>query len=715
MEWKLRFGLAAACAACLSFGAAPALAITLPQGFEDRTVQSGFEGAAAFDYAPDGRIFVAEKPGVLKVITPAGQVATVLDISDHVNSNTDRGLLGLAVDSAFEQNGFVFLLYVYEDQPLARDAPKVARLARIRVLPDSTVANPASPETVIVGRVASAPCPAPSNTVDCIPADGRSHVTGTVRAAPDGTLFVGTGDATFQALNTPDPYRPYDEHSYAGKILHVDRNGNGLPGHAFCPGDADLTRVCTKVFGKGFRNPFRFTVRPDGESVVVGDVGDATEEEVDVVRAGGNYGWPCYEGNVRAPRHRDSARCQEEYAKEATGDGPDAPVYSYPRGEGAAVIAGPTYPDGGPFPREYHGSVFVGDFVQGWIRTLRLDGADRLLAVEPFATEWAGTDINVTPEGQLAYTPGWPSLQAISFADGNRAPVARVAASATDGRLPLTVQFTGDGSTDADGDPLTYEWDFGDGTPGSEEAGPSHTYEQAGTFVARLTVTDEHGATDSATIAIAAGNERPTALIDAPDDEASYRDGEPVALSGSAVDPDDGDLPGSALRWRVRLHHNTHVHEFDELTGASPTFTPVRSHDADSFYEITLTARDSGGLERSTTIELRPETVAFGIDSQPPGAPVAYDGSARSTPFTTDSAVGFDAAVSTARTFQRSDKTYVFERWSDGGELQHTVRIPAEPSRITAVYREQTLLERLGLGDLEKLLPDLMESPARRW
>src|SRR5204863_6493168 len=98
------------------------------------------------------------------------------------------------------------------------------------------------------------------------------HTIGTVRADPDGSLWVGTGDASSYSSVDPLALHSQDENSLRGKVLHVDREGRGLPGHPFCPGDANLDHACTKVYAKGFRNPFRFALRP-GAGPVLGDVG----------------------------------------------------------------------------------------------------------------------------------------------------------------------------------------------------------------------------------------------------------------------------------------------------------------------------------------------------------------------------------------------------------------------------------------------------------
>ena len=91
-------------------------------------------------------------------------------------------------------------------------------------------------------------------------------------------------------------------------------------------------------------------MRP-GKGPVVGDVGANTEEEVDLIKPGRNYGWPCYEGQAKTPLYDQEARCQQEYAKEGTAEAATPPTWSYQHGEGASVIAGPDYAGSGYPPR----------------------------------------------------------------------------------------------------------------------------------------------------------------------------------------------------------------------------------------------------------------------------------------------------------------------------------------------------------------------------
>src|SRR3954469_10645319 len=259
----------------LGVGIGSAGATTLPTGFEERTIASGLSQPTSISFAPDGRTFVAPQYGKVFVVTTTGAVVQLLDISSHVNGDNDRGLEGIAVDSDFANNHYLWLLYVYEPTPSPGSFNRTSRLTRVTVNDDNT----ASAETTVLGKMDTPPCPAPSNTVDCIPADYQSHMVGTVRSDPDGTLWIGDGDSSNFNNVDPQALRTYNEQSLSGKIIHIDRNGNGLPGHAFCPTDNDLTHVCTKLYGKGFRNPYRFTLRP-GKGPAIGDVGWNNWEEL---------------------------------------------------------------------------------------------------------------------------------------------------------------------------------------------------------------------------------------------------------------------------------------------------------------------------------------------------------------------------------------------------------------------------------------------------
>src|SRR4051812_25417792 len=377
MQIRSRPLLAAAVAIAATAAAPhPAGAVALPPGFTTTTEVSGLTRPSRIAWAPDGRRFIAEKDGVLKVAAPGSATAqTVLDIRDDVASFNDRGLLGMALDTNFAANGYVYLLFTYDlnrDIPDRRDksAAMVSQLRRYQVDAGSGIV--AGSMRVLLGSYTTGLCPAAANDIDCIPADGDSHSVGTVISAPDGSLFVGNGDASSYSVADPRSLRTYDNASMAGKIMHVDRDGRGLPGHGFCGSDPNLDDVCTKVYAKGFRNPFRFTLRSNGD-LVVGDVGWGKWEEIDIVTSGGkSFGWPCYEGPERTETWKDRPECAPEYAKEGTASAHVGPDYFYEHTAdhpSFAVIAGPEY-RGTSYPSGFRDTIFFGDYGAGFLRRL---------------------------------------------------------------------------------------------------------------------------------------------------------------------------------------------------------------------------------------------------------------------------------------------------------------------------------------------------------
>ena len=208
----------------------------------------------------------------------------------------------------------------------------------------------------------------------------------------------------------------------------------------------------------------------------------------------------------------------------------------------------------------------------------------------------------------IALSPAGPAsagdLFYATFDGGrNNPPQAVASANPTSGPAPLTVQFTGSGSSDPDGDALTYSWDLnGDGNYGdSTAANPSFTYTTAGTYQVTLTVTDARGASStSAPVTITVGGANtPTAVIDTPSPSLTWAVGDSIDFSGHATDAQDGTLPASALSWELLIHHCTtgcHTHLVQTLDGvASGTFV-APDHDYGSSLEIRLTDRDSEGL-----------------------------------------------------------------------------------------------------------------------
>ena len=277
---------------------------------------------------------------------------------------------------------------------------------------------------------------------------------------------------------------------------------------------------------------------------------------------------------------------------------------------------------------------------------------------------------------------------------GNTPPQAVASANPTSGPPPLNVQFTGSGSSDPDGDAITYAWDLdGDGAyDDSTLANPSFTYTTAGTYQARLRVTDARGASSVSapvTITVGGGNTPPTPVIDTPSSSLTWAVGDTINFSGHATDAQDGALPASNLTWELILHHCTtgcHTHLVETRTGVASGSFMAPDHDYPSSLEIRLTARDSGGLTATASVNLQPRTANLTFQSSPSGLQLTAGSTTAQAPFTVAAIVNTNLQL-TAPNQRYRGKNYVFVSWSDGGARSHGITVPATNATYTATYR----------------------------
>jgi len=702
-------------------------------GFQDRLAADA-PGATALAFLPDERLLVTDRTGQVLVRRPGETSTTVaLDIRGSVCPNSERGLLGIAVDPDFGNNGYVYLYYTYkkygvcpEGQPAQNNNP-VNRVARFVMEGDTISPNP-NPDPN--------PTDGPGEVlVDNIPSPNGNHNAGDLRFGKDGELYVSTGDGSCNYAQ-PTKCQPENDASryrnvLLGKILRITPvPGNTIPAdnpyagasngvpcgnldnrNAAGGSAAAPDKVCQETYAMGFRNPFRFAMDPDSPqgvvSLRVNDVGGGRIEEISQVEKGKDYGWNCREGTLVL---NTSSPCP---APEMV-----PPIAQYNHNTGCSSITGGAFvPNNAGWPSSYRDAYLYGDYVCGRIFSLQPNGGVGL-----FANGLQGGPVSFAfgPDGSLYYTTysGGGQVRRVAFVD-NKAPVADVKASPdpaaspegrTDpetgnvyGPTPLKVDFDASNSTDDENDPVTFEWDFGDPDSANNTAtgaNPSHTYETVKAYTATLTASDDKGNSDTAKVIVYAGNTAPPQpVIESPASGATFEVGQQITLTGSATDADDGqDLD---LRWEVIRHHtapNTHTHPSildpadsanGSVTFSAPGPEDLLSTNPDGNYlEVRLTATDSQGLSKTVSRALRPETTGVRFATAPRGFFVAVNGTKVRAPRTLLSWEGYGLNVYAPP--QRHDgNRYVFRNWSDGKGARHTIVTPQDYTNYTARFKRK--------------------------
>jgi glucose/arabinose dehydrogenase len=342
----------ALCAAAVTL-LAPASAggASLPPGFSETTIASGLRQPTAMALAADGRIFVCEQTGALRVISSSGTLLPDPFVTVATTAAGERGLLGVAFDPDFAANQFVHVYYT-------ATTPNVHnRVSRFTA--NGNVAVPGS-EFVVVDLD-------PLSTA-------TNHNGGAIHFGPDGKLFIAVGEnANGNNAQTLD--------NRLGKILRINSDGT-------IPDDNPFFNVATganrAIWAYGLRNPFTFAFRSFASpmTMYINDVGENTWEEVDQGIAGSNYGWPITEGPT-------------------TDAWFVSPLYAYQHPEGCAIAGAAFYdPQTQQFPAEYDGSYFFADLCGGFIRRIP---AGTSTAVG-FATDIVSpVDLHVSASGSLYY------------------------------------------------------------------------------------------------------------------------------------------------------------------------------------------------------------------------------------------------------------------------------------------------------------------------
>jgi glucose/arabinose dehydrogenase len=451
---------------------APSTVAKLPPGFHDSVALTGLTRPTAIAFSRDGRIFVAEQAGTIRVFKSLSDHSAALfdDLSTDVNRLWESGLLGLALSPRFPSDPYVYVLYTRDAKiggtsPLWNDQCPTppgmfvdgcvvsSRLARLRAKGNTSAG---SEQVLLDGWCQQYP----------------THSIGTIRFAPDGSLYASGGDgagflfadwgqrggsspasptprnpcgdppagvggverpptAEGGALRAQSLRRPNGPAVLNGTVIRVNANtGNALQTNPLASSHDPVAR---RIVAYGLRNPFRFTFRPGTNELWIGDVGAFLWEEVDrapalhrgVVQ---NFGWPCYEGPFGNHSFSKLSLCATLTPKKTT-----YPVFAYNHWQPAvlhdgcsvkpgASISGLAFYTGHRYPRVYRNGLFFADYTRGciWFMPFGPGGKPDPHKVRIFETHAGGpVDLETGPDGDLFYvdlTAG--TVHRITFGSG---------------------------------------------------------------------------------------------------------------------------------------------------------------------------------------------------------------------------------------------------------------------------------------------------------
>lgn len=614
----------------------------LPKGFNVVLVTTGVSSPTAMAFAPDGRLFIAQQAGALRVIKN-GKLLSQPFIKLSVNSRGERGLLGVAFDPAFNTNKYIYLYYT--DSSGANN-----RISRFTAHGDIVV--PGS-EVVLLNL---SPLSSAGN-----------HNGGNMVFGKDGKLYVGTGD-------NANPSNSQNLDTYLGKILRINPDGSVPAGNPFTTGSEERRRI----WAYGLRNPFSLAVQPVTGKLFVNDVGENMWEEINDCTTGGhNYGWPLAEGIDSTSTFTN-------------------PIYVYGHGEGSGLgcsISGGTFfnPSRTNYPSSYIGKYFFLDYCGRWIDMLSLKNTT--VTRSPFVSSVRRypVDMATGPDGNLYFLSRVVGdVYKITYTTSN-APVIEeqpVSISVSKGNpASFSVKATG-------ADTLKYQWrKNGVNISGATSATfkiSSAGYTDTGKYSVIVKNSAGSDTSNNATLKVTAPNKVPSATITTPVTGATYIAGKEISFSGRGTDPEDGTLPASSYNWFVLFHHNTHTHPGpftpSGVTNGSFTIPDMGETSANVFYRLYLVVTDSKGAKDTTYTDILPRKSTITINTQPANLRITLDGQPFTAPLTVTSVEGMIRTIGVIT----PQGNYSFSSWNNTKDTNQTFATPENDITYTANFSQPT-------------------------
>jgi glucose/arabinose dehydrogenase/regulation of enolase protein 1 (concanavalin A-like superfamily) len=612
-------------------------------GFSKVQLATGLTNPTVIRFAANGDIYLGMQVGTIYIYRNGAVLPNPVVIL-NTDSNSEKGLLGFALDPNFATNGYLYVSYTTVDEH--------AQLSRLTVVNGSA-------------SLASEVVYAKGNQLQNV-----HHSANDLHIGPDGKLWWTVGDNDPSITNAQTLTNMY------GKIHRFNLDGSIPADNPFL----NTPGAVPSIYAWGLRNPFRFTFLPNG-SAMVADTGSSFWEEMDTIQKGANYGWDFFEG--------DCGSCG--YAN---------PTYSYGHIPTDGAISAIAAYQGTSFPQSYSHTVFFGDYVRGDVEAVGFDPTYQTEVSQTVVDSGAGSiaDLEVGPDGNLYYVSIYQGSFTEIFPTGPFPPSAAIGSSVNAGLAPLSVQFSSSGSSDPYGLPLTDSWNFGDGSAPSSDPNPAHQYTTNGTYTVTLTVSNG-SQTSSATTTIDVGHTAPTASITSPASGATFSGGQTISFAGTATDAVDGTLPASAYTWQVDVIANGVVKPFYTNEVPHSFAGPVSGVTSGTFqvpndqsitpstvFRITMRVIDSLGIPTVVTQDIHPALASVSAKSNVAGTAYTVDGAWQTGPTTIPGVVGVKHVLMGVPAQTVAGIRYRFKGFADGSAISDPITLPAAGGSYTANY-----------------------------
>lgn len=608
----------------------------MPPGFAmEEGFITGLEKPTDLKISPDGRIFVTEKTGSIRIVEN-GILLPQPFYTVSTQTVNERGLGGIVLDPDFDTNGYVYIYYTLPNS-------NHNRLARITAAGNTAL---------------------PGSEMELMVFDSMRtswHNGGGMVFDTTGKLIVGIGDGV--------AYAPWMSTNLS-KILRLNPDGSIPTDNPFYTQNSGIYRA---IVASGVRNPYSMAISKLSGRIFFNDVGNEIAEEVDELILGRNYGWPFVEGPI------DSLTPPPANYTD--------PLYAFDHNFGCAIVGATFYePDVSLFPAEYVGKYFFLEYCES--KLLCMDPDD--YTVTEFGTHLGSNynNLEASPDGYLyLINVDEGNLARISYQGINAPPLISIQPKDRTSALGESALFR----VEATGDTLSYEW-FQNGTSIQSGTSPqlllNNVQMSANQSEFSVRVTNPHGFVDSDTALLTVVNgSRP--FIQFQSVTQTYAAGDTLLFAANVSDPDQQSVPLTDLTWEIFFHHDQHAHPaLSPVSGIAAGSYIVDTYgevDTNVFYRIHLTAIDSSGLTRNDFVDVLPRKTTMQVRSVPPGIEVNIDGAYQKTDFDLRSVQNLNRTLQMPPSAVVGDSLYQFVRWQDGQDTLIRV-FSAQPGTISATY-----------------------------